>query len=192
MDESSLKSIFRSPPVLFTDRLVLRKMDKRDSSDMFLYAGDAEVTKYLLWSPHADESYTYKYLSSLPARYRAGEFFDWAVTYNGRMIGNCGFTRLDLTNKKGEIGYVIARDLWNMGFGTEAARRVMEFGFEVLGLHRIEIQFMEGNTASRKVGEKIGMTFEGIHKDSIFVKGEYKSIGVCAILDEEYKALYHR
>lgn len=188
----SLKSIFRNPPVLFTDRLVLRRMDKRDSGDMFLYAGDPEVTRYLLWSPHPNENYTAKYLSTLPSRYRAGDFYDWAVTYNGRMIGNCGFSKLDLNHKKGEIGYVIAKDLWNKGLATEAARCVMEFGFDTLGLHRIEIQFMEENIASRKVAEKIGMTFEGIHRDSIFVKGEFRSTGICAILKEEYKTLYHK
>ncbi len=180
----SLKSLFRDPPVLFTDRLVLRKMEKRDSKDMFIYAGDSEVTKYLLWSPHPDESYTLKYLATLASRYRAGEFFDWAVTYNGRMIGNCGFSKLDLKNRCGEIGYVIARDMWSKGIAAEAAERVVRFGFETLELHRIEAHFMEGNTASRRVAEKIGMTFEGIHRESLWVKNEFKNIGVCAIIND--------
>lgn len=182
---NTLKSIFRDPPVLFTERLVLRKMDKGDADDMFLYAGDEEVTRHLLWNPHPDAAYTYKYLSTLPARYKAGEFFDWAVVFDGRMIGNCGFSMIDLRNNCGEIGYVLAKDMWGMGLAAEAAAKITEFGFEVLELHRIEARFMIENTASRKVAEKIGMTFESVQRDRLFVKGEYRSVGTCAILRNE-------
>ena len=49
----------------------------------------------------------------------------------------------------------------------------MDFGFETLGLHRIEARFMKGNAASLRVMEKLGMTFEGYHVDEIYVKGEF-------------------
>ena len=69
---------------------------------------------------------------------------------------------------------------------TEAARAVIKFGFETLGLHRMEASFMKGNEASLRVMEKLGMTFEGYLRDCMFVKGEYKTIGKCSVLREEY------
>lgn len=184
--KDSLKNIFRDPPVLFTQRTVLRKLERGDSAHMFIYAGDPQVSKYLLWSPHPSESYSAKYLSAAASRYRSGECFDWAVVYEGRMIGNCGFSYIDEKNSCAQIGYVLARDMWGKGLAAEAAARIVEFGFEVLGLHRIEARFMEENAASRRVAEKTGMSFEGVLRGSMLVKGRYVNIGICAVTKEDF------
>jgi ribosomal-protein-alanine N-acetyltransferase len=63
---------------------------------------------------------------------------------------------------------------------------VIEFGFSTLGLNRIAARFMQGNNASLRVMEKLGMTFEGYHRDAIYAKGEYKTIGYCAITRQDY------
>ena len=182
-----IKSLFRDPPVLYTDRLTLRRMQKSDYEDMFDYCKSKELTKYLTWHPHPDKGYTHKYLSYVQSKYRTGEFFDWAVVYEGRMIGTCGFTTLSEEHLNGEIGYVISEKYQNMGLATEAVKRVIEFGFDVLGLRRIEAHYMVGNDASRRVMEKAGMTFEGIQRDSMYVKGRYVSVGICSVLKTEYK-----
>ncbi|MBQ3528511.1 MAG: GNAT family N-acetyltransferase [Clostridia bacterium] len=184
---NTIKSIFRDPPVLYTDRLTLRRMLKSDYDDMFEYCQSRELTKYLTWEAHPDKGYTHKYLTYIQSKYRAGEFFDWAVIYEGKMIGTCGFTNIWENHLKAEIGYVISPKYQNMGIATEAVNKVIEFGFETLGLHRIEAHYMVGNDASRRVMEKAGMTFEGILRDSMYVKGRYVSVGICAILSTEYK-----
>ena len=184
--KNSIKSIFRSPPVLYTDRLTLRKLSKSDYCDMFEYSADKELTRYLTWEPHPDKNYTYKYLSYLQSRYRAYECFDWAIEYNGKMIGTCGFTALNEYSLYGEVGYVIAPKYQKMGIAPEAVRKVMEFGFNTLGLNRIEARFMIENTPSRKVMEKVGMTFEGILRESMYIKDRYVSVGICSILRSEY------
>ena len=71
---------------------------------------------------------------------------------------------------------------------TEAAKRVLQFGFSVLGLHRIEARYMVENTPSRQVMKKLGMTFEGVKRSSMLVKGLYRDIGTCAILANEFRA----
>jgi len=65
--------------------------------------------------------------------------------------------------------------------------KVIEFGFENLGLNRIEARFMEGNDSSRRVMEKVGMTFEGIQREAMLIKGNYANVGVCAILASEWR-----
>ena len=104
------------------------------------------------------------------------------------MIGTCGFTRFDFPHNVGEIGYVLSPEFQGRGFGTEAAARVLRFGFEVLSLHRIEVKFMQGNDASLHVAEKLGMKFEGYRRDGMLVKGSYRTIGMSAILAEEFFA----
>ena len=188
MKKESIRTVFMNMPTLRTKRLTLRKMMPSDTEDMFDYASRSEVTTFLLWSPHPDRSYTRQYLRYIKKRYASGEFFDWAVVENesGRMIGTCGFTRFDPSNNSAEIGYVLNPDFHGRGYGTEAAGRVLEYGFEELSLHRIEARFMKGNEASLHVMEKLGMTFEGYRRDGIFVKEKYRTIGVCAILEDEW------
>lgn len=180
-------------PTLLTPRLEMRRMLPGDSYDMFEYACRADVTKYLTWNPHPNREYTREYLEFLAERYRAGEFYDWALIWCGsgdlyrKMIGTCGFTRFDLPNNSAEIGYVINPDFHNRGIATEAVRRVMRFGFEELCLHRIEARYIIGNDASRRVMEKVGMTYEGTHRGFMLIKGVYRDIGICGITEEEYR-----
>ena len=192
MNHDELTRIFRDPPVLDTPRLTLRRMLRRDSEDMFAYARDPAVSEFLLWQPHESEAYTRRYLNYLQSRYRSGDFHDWAVVWreSGRMIGTCGFTQFNLESNSAEIGYVLARPYWGIGIAPEAARAVLRFGFRELRLHRIEAHYMIGNDRSRRVMEKIGMRFEGVRRDSLHVKGRYVSVGVCSILEDEFRIRY--
>lgn len=188
MNREEIVQLFSEMPTLETERLTLRPMKVSDAEDMYRYAKRLDVTEYLLWCPHPSQSYTEKYLRYIEQRYRLGDFYDWAVVekQSGRMIGTCGFTRFDCPHNIGEIGYVLSPEVHGKGFGTEAASRVLAFGFEVVGLHRIEVKFMEGNAASLHVAEKLGMTFEGYRRDGMLVKGKYRTIGTSAILSDEF------
>lgn len=188
MTKIDIFRFFRNPPEIKTDRLVLRRMKRTDADDMYEYARRPEVTTYLLWSPHKNKQFTERYLSYLQSRYRLGEFYDWAVTMkdSGKMIGTCGFTSFDFANNSAEIGYVLNPDYWGQGIAPEAMNAVIGVGFLTLGFHRIEAKYMEGNERSRRAAEKVGMTFEGVSKGAMIIKGKYESIGVSAILAEEY------
>jgi len=201
MTHDDVHHIFRDPPVIPTGRLILRRMLKSDYKDMYEYACQEKVTRYLLWDVHDSEAYTYKYLQYIQSRYRSGEFFDWAIVLKdpenpageprnlagkGKMIGTCGFTRFHYEHRAAEIGYVLNPAFWGMGIAPEAVSAVLRFGFQELHLHRIEARYMTGNTASRRVMEKVGMTFEGVARESMFVKGDFVSVGTCAILRSEY------
>lgn len=187
MTRDELSRIFRDPPHLQTERLLLRKMMKSDSHDMFEYARQEEVTRYLLWDPHQSESYTAKYLNYIQSRYRSGDFYDWALVVKDtyKMIGTCGFTRFHTEANGAEVGYVLNPAYWGQGLAAEAVRAVIRFGFVELRLHRIEARYMEGNDRSRRVMEKAGMTYEGMSRDSMYVRGNYVSVGVCAILESD-------
>lgn len=188
MTHDEITRIFKDPPILETPRLVLRKMQKRDSHDMYEYACRRDVTAYLLWEPHESEFYTYRYLSYIQSRYRAGDFYDWAVAERetDKMIGTCGFTRLNTDANSAEIGYVLNPAYWGRGLAPEAVSEVLRFGFSELRLNRIEARYMVGNDRSRRVMEKVGMTFEGVARESMLVRGRYVSVGTCAVLRREF------
>lgn len=188
MERDEIVKVFRHIPVLETKRLILRRMSRSDASDMFEYASNPAVTRFLTWDVHPNERFSANYLSFLQSKYRSGEFFDWAVTLrsSGKMIGTCGFSHFNFPAYAAEIGYVLNPAYWGHGVAAEAAARVISFGFETLGLNRIEARCMCGNAQSRRVMEKLGMTYEGTARDGIFVKNSFVSVETCSILKSEY------
>ena len=189
MKKSIISNIFSNVPTLETERLILRKLMVSDADDMYEYSCDPNTTAFLTWSLHPDRYYTIDYIKFVLRQYKTGDFRDWAVIHkaSGKMIGTCGFTSIDLNNKKGEIGYVYNSKFWGQGIATEALECVMAFGFEKLELNRIECRYMVENAASRRVMEKAGMTFEGVHRDFLLVKEKYRDVGICSILKNEFK-----
>lgn len=184
MTQEELHAIFTDIPALETERLSLRRILPRDAIDMYAYSSDENVTRHLLWDPHPDPGYTAQYIEYLQTRYAVGDFFDWALIWkeDGRMIGTCGFTNIDLPNNNAEIGYVLHPDFHRRGIAAEAAKEVIRFGFSVLGLHRISAVCMKENTPSMRVMEKCGMTQEAVLRQAVFVKGTYRDVCIASVL----------
>ena len=102
------------------------------------------------------------------------------------MIGTTGFTKIDSSHNCAEIGYVLNPSYHRKGYGKEAVSCIVDFGFDKLSLHRISARFMQGNEASLALMKSVGMTFEGYARESMLVKGKYRTIGTCAILRSDY------
>ena len=190
MKKEKIYRVFSHLPELTTERLTLRRMMVADTEDMYEYASRPDVTKYLTWYPHPDRTYTREYLQYLGNRYSAGMFYDWAVVYEPdcKMVGTCGFTSFNCASDSAEVGYVLNPEYWGKGIATEALTRVLRFAFEELKLHRVEARFIQENERSRRVMEKVGMTFEGIMREGMLIKGNYVNVGVCSILVSEWLA----
>ena len=187
MKKETVFKIFSNIPTIYTERLSLRAMHPIDAEDMFDYAKRPEVTKYLLWREHESISFTRDYLIYVGRRYALGDFYDWAIIdrESRKMIGTCGFTKIDTANNSAEIGYVLNPDFHRRGFGSEAVKRILKFGFEELKLNRIEARFMQGNEASLALMRSVGMTFEGEVRDMIKICGSYRSVGVCSVINKK-------
>lgn len=179
MKEDAVKDLFDKMSMIHTPRLALRRLQPQDARDMYEYASLPEITRFLLWEPHPDLAYTKRYLAYVQGRYRMGDFYDLAVILRdtGKMIGTCGFVRFDDASHSAEVGYVLNPAYHRRGYGTEALSAILHFGFSQLRLHRIEARFMKENVASRRLAEKCGMQFEGIHRDMLMIKGQYRDIG---------------
>lgn len=186
-----LNSIFKRlvhMPKLDTARLQLRAIKRQDLNDIYEYSANPKTSQYLLWYPHKSLEETSEHINIVLSRYKSGEFNDWAIVYKstGKMIGTCGFTSIDEDNNSVEIGYVINPDFWGIGIATEAVTKILEFAFKTLEVNRVEAKFMFGNEGSLAVMKKVGMKLEGYYRDSLFVKGRYRTIGIASILKREY------
>ena len=186
-----IAKFFAKMPELETDRLKFRGIKKSDLEDIHEYSSNPKTSQYLLWEPHKSLEYTKRFIDIVLAKYKIGEYHDWAIVLkeNKKMIGTCGFTRIDEHNSIAEIGYVINPQYWGYGLATEAAKKIVDFAFNILGVNRVEARFLFGNEASLNVMTKLGMKFEGYQREAQYVKGRFRTVGVASILKREYLLL---
>ncbi|MFJ4483502.1 GNAT family N-acetyltransferase [Streptomyces longwoodensis] len=145
---------------LRTDRLVLRPWRESDLAPWAAMNADPEVRR------HLGDLLTREQSDASVARFRA-EFEErgygwWAVEVRstGAFTGFAGLDRVDDGLPFGgvEIGWRLAREAWGKGYATEAARAVLDFGFDTLGLPEILAVTTATNLRSQAVMRRIGMT----------------------------------
>lgn len=88
--------------------------------------------------------------------------------------------------RRAEVWFKIHKDYWNKGYTTEALKKILEFGFCHLNLHRIEAGCAVENIASARVIEKAGMVREGLCRKDLPIRGVWKDSYSYAILEEEF------
>lgn len=185
----SVEEVFGKLPALETARLVLRRVRLGDAEDVFAYASDPGVARYLSWETHRSVEDSREFLHSVLERYRRGEPASWGIVYkaSGQLVGTGGFDAgLWPEHARAEVGCVVSGEVSGLGLGTEALRAMISFGFKELGLNRIEARCVSGNTASVRIMEKSGMTHEGTAREKEFAKGEFRDVESYAILRREY------
>ena len=172
---------------LETERLILRPVRQEDRAQIFLWASDPEVSRYTIWNVHQTELDTQIFLDYCFKEYAERGVGPWVIEQKetGQMVGNCGFASFHLPDRRGEIGYWISRPQWGKGYAAEAVLAIMGFGFEKLGLMRIEARCMLVNTASERVMQKTGMRFEGVLRKHLIAKGAFHDVRLYAKVKED-------
>ena len=93
----------------------------------------------------------------------------------------------DMENASVEVGYSLARWLWNGGYMTEALARVIDYTFDAMDINRIEAQHELDNPASGRVMEKCGMRKEGVLRQRLYNKGKFVDVALYAILKDDVR-----
>jgi [ribosomal protein S5]-alanine N-acetyltransferase len=166
----------RSHPRLQTRRLVLREFAREDAPEVRRLAGAREIARMTLLIPYPyEEGVAEEWIASLRPTYEAGEHVTFAVVLQegGGLVGSIGLN-LNAQDNNGELGYWIGVPYWGRGYCTEAAREIVRYGFEVLGLHRIHANHFGSNPASGRVMQKVGMVCEGTRREHHKKWGEYE------------------
>jgi RimJ/RimL family protein N-acetyltransferase len=146
-----------------TERLIFRYLVPADLDSLYALYSDPEVRRYFPEGTLTYEETREELEWFLNGHPRHPELGLWATVEKatGRMIGRCGLLPWTIDGQvEVEVAYLLARDAWGRGLGTEAARGVMEYGMKTLGLKRLVCLIDRDNRASIRVAEKIGMRFE--------------------------------
>jgi [ribosomal protein S5]-alanine N-acetyltransferase len=162
-------------PVLTTDRLVLRALRPSDAERVFALRSDPVVMRHVTRPLAGTLEDANALIERVNTTVAAAEAVQWALTLKGddAFIGLIGFWRMEKQHYLAELGYTLARDQWGKGLMSEAIHAVVDFGFNTLGLHKVEAITRPGNTASIRVLEKNGFVQEGHFKENIFHNGVF-------------------
>lgn len=147
-----------------TDRLIIRKPISDDAGEVFeKYAQSKEVTKYLTWSPHSNINVTMGFMNWCISQWEKGECFPYTICLRetNEVIGMLD-TRID--GCKADFGYVLAKEYWKKGFMAEALKPLINELFKKENIYRVWAVCDVENYGSKRVMEKVGMSFEGILK----------------------------
>lgn len=183
------EDLFKNLPMLETARLKLRRLSIHDAGDIFDYASDPDVSKYVLWEHHRTIADSKSYLKHVLFLYEKGIPASWGIVLkeDNKLIGTGGFQWWSVADSKAEVGYVISKSYWNKGCMTEALEEILRFGFEQMALERIEAKCFIQNAASERVMEKCGMKLEGVLRSYKYVKGNFGDFKLYSILSNEFQ-----
>lgn len=181
------------PYPLTTERLTLRRFNTDDLDAYFQYQSLPETARYLL-----GEARSYAQCMARIAKYVEGTFEspgDWATfaiarTGEPALVGELALKWNDggkpddggTPERVGEIGWTLAPDAQGLGYATEAARAVLALAFDELNFTRVEARLDARNSASAAICERLGMQCEGVLRNNMYLKGEWTSEAVYAVV----------
>jgi RimJ/RimL family protein N-acetyltransferase len=170
----------------FEGRLVrLRAREPEEEPDAYRWFNDPAVTEFLSMSYPQSHRQEREFLDRMgsPSYSRAEFAID---TLDGKYIGGCGLSGTAPENREAILGIAIGdTTYWDGGYGTDAMRVLCRFGFDMMNLHRIQLDVFSENQRAIHVYEKIGFHIEGTRREAVFKFGKYMDMVVMGLLEGE-------
>jgi ribosomal-protein-serine acetyltransferase len=170
------------------DGVTIRTLTPDDDQELFelVEANRHRLHRWMPWEPRTNvpadvRAFIEHSLASEHDREANGIWID------GRLAGSIGLS-VDRSDENAEIGYWIDQDAEGRGIVTRGCERFCSFAFDELKLHRVTICAAPGNTRSRAVAERLGMTQEGIAREACRVADGFVDLVTYAVLADEWAA----
>jgi RimJ/RimL family protein N-acetyltransferase len=181
------RGLIRPDPPLSDDLIRLEPLARSLVAEMrWVTDGDPAIATFTFLPTHPAPDFLEQWLGRYEEGWTSGERAGFAVRdVADGAVGFAAFVRLSLEGAEGEIGYVIAPEARGRGLATRCVRLLTRWGFDRLGLRRIELRIDPRNAASSRVAERAGFTFEGILRSVAFKEGLRTDLAVWSRLSHE-------
>jgi len=171
-------------------RLILRRFEYGDNFSMRKnWISDEKIQSLYSEPTYNTEEEVKELLDKYIGSYDKEDYYRWAIIEkeSNECIGQIAYFLVDNKNHFAEIEYCIGSDYQCKGYATEATKAVIDYGFNKMNLHKVQICTKTINIPSKRVIEKCGFTYEGTLRDYFFYKGGYVGRLFFSILRDEYK-----
>jgi RimJ/RimL family protein N-acetyltransferase len=170
--------------ILRGDKVVLRPLASGDLRRCVKWFSDPDVLRFLGRSGGVSLAEEERWFRDYERRTDEQIF---AIETGGRHIGNLGLHRVDRVHQKADMGIVIGEpDFWSHGFGSDAIRAALRYGFSHLGLNKISLDVLEYNVRAIRSYEKCGFQKEGVHREEVYKDGRFFNVLRMSILAREF------
>lgn len=186
-------SLWSSQPVRFLEgeRVYLRPIEQGDAEGYFHMLFNPEVRRLTGTRQAFTLEGIQRYIDDKSSD-ASTVFLLIALSDNDEVIGDIVLQDVDSVNRNAGVRIAIFSEKHQSnGYGPEAMRLLLEYGFGQLNLHRIELEVFGYNERAMKAYEKVGFIREGIRRDVLFYNHEYHDSITMSMLEEEFKARYH-
>jgi RimJ/RimL family protein N-acetyltransferase len=177
----------------FTDgRIILRPIRNEDAEQLYEAISNSiqELSPWLSFL-HPDYSIkdTKEWLARRDQEWLDGVDYSFAIIdcENGTLLGGCGLNNISSEFKMANVGYWVRTNRTKQGVATAATLMLSRFGFEELGLNRIEIMAEVDNKKSQRVAEKVGAKREGILRNRICFRGSVRDVFMFSLIPDDLK-----
>ncbi len=176
-------------PNLESERLYLRQLIDSDVDFIFEHLSNPSVTKYLMDEPPLSDLSEAKAIIDFYKDPESKTHNRWGIVAKSgdQLIGTIGYHKWVKKYYRAEIGFDLGPEYWGQGIMAEAARVVIRFGFESMGLNRIDGLVYVENTRCLKLMQKLGFKIEGKLKDYFSLNGKFYDHFLLALLKREWK-----
>lgn len=175
---------------IITNRLILDKITLNDVDDMYEYAVNENVTRYVSWNVHKNKLETETLIKKFVESYKDLDFYLWKISLKeiDKMIGTIDI-RYNEKENFFEIGYCMSEKYWNKGYMTEAVSGIIEFIFSNFEVEEVRAKYVAENIGSGKVMQKNNMKKIYEIEEYEYKKGYIKKANVFSITKKEYMDL---
>jgi [ribosomal protein S5]-alanine N-acetyltransferase len=176
---------------LETSRLRLREFTLEDWPDVQAYCADPLVVQFMYFGPSSvEETKVHLHWCLEKAKEEPRCLYELGIVLKAeqRLIGSCTLALNPAERREAAFSYLLNRHEWGQGYATEAMHALFDFGFNVLGLHRVADAVDPANVASLRVLEKLGLRREGHLRAAVWHKERWWDEYIYAILDHEWQA----
>ena len=177
--------------MLTNGNIIVRPLRSEDAEALYEAVREsiAEVSPWLAW---CHENYSIEesreFLRSRTAKSQGDEWYSFGIfdrANEQRFLGGVGLNFINRVHQFGNLGYWVRTSATGHNVASNGGRLVAQFGFEELGLHRIEILAAIPNVASQRVAEKIGAVREGVQRKRLLMRGESHDAVLFSLVPED-------
>ena len=163
---------------------------RAEDANALYEAARESIAEVSVWLPWCHENYSIEESREFVisrAQAAQSEWYSFGIfeKESGKFLGGVGLNFINRVHQMANVGYWVRTSAAGRGIATDATRLVARFGFEQLGLHRIEIVAAVPNIASQRVAEKVGAVREGVLRKRLLIRGESQDAVLFSLLPED-------
>jgi RimJ/RimL family protein N-acetyltransferase len=173
-------------PELADDEIRLETLTQAHVPEMLAMADDPDVVRFTRVPAGADETFVRAWIRRYEAGWDDGSRAGFAIrARDGGFLGFAAFVDLDLEHREGEIGYMVAPAARGGGVAPRAVELLTRWGFDELGLLRLELRIDVENPASERVAQRAGYRRDGVLRQVHVKDGLRCDLGVWSRLSQD-------